>query len=394
MNMISRRKFMAVAGAAAAVSVLTACGSSSSTASSTAASSSTASSAASGEAAEGTAVSYVALCCDTGTIDDESFNQACWTAVQNYMGDNCQYYIPEADASDEDRETMIRQAVNDGADTVVCVGYLYGASLAWAAEQYPDIRFIAIDVTQGDIGTDSIPANCYCITFKEEQAGYLAGYAVTKDGFTKLGFLGGIAVPAVIRYGYGYIQGIDAAAQETGNPVEVNYFYGGQFYGDANITSRMEGWYSNGTEIVFACGGGIYTSALEAATKNNGYVVGVDVDQNYIGANGVADGTYTYNPFITSAMKQLTVAVEAALGDIDDGNWSTIAATNGNFGLQEGDYVGLPTAEGSWNFRTFTVEEYEAVKEKIASGEIVVDNSSEDSVKPETSDLVTVNYIQ
>ena len=394
MNMISRRKFMAVAGAAAAVSVLTACGSSSSTASSTAASSSTASSAASGEAAEGTAVSYVALCCDTGTIDDESFNQACWTAVQNYMGDNCQYYIPEADASDEDRETMIRQAVNDGADTVVCVGYLYGASLAWAAEQYPDTRFIAIDVTQADIGTDTIPANCYCITFKEEQAGYLAGYAIAKDGFTKLGFLGGIAVPAVIRYGYGYIQGIDAAAQETGNPVEVNYYYGGQFYGDANITSRMEGWYTSGTEVVFACGGGIYTSALEAAIKSNGYVIGVDVDQNYIGANGVADGTYSYNPFITSAMKQLTVAVESALGDIDDGEWTTIAATNGNFGLEEGDYVGLPTAEDSWNFRTFTVEEYEAVKAKIASGEIVVDNSSEDSVKPTTSDLVKVTYVQ
>lgn len=394
MNMISRRKFMAVAGAAAAVSVLTACGSSSSTASSTAASSSTASSAASGEAAEGTAVSYVALCCDTGTIDDESFNQACWTAVQNYMGDNCQYYIPEADASDEDRETMIRQAVNDGADTVVCVGYLYGASLAWAAEQYPDTRFIAIDVTQADIGTDTIPANCYCITFKEEQAGYLAGYAIAKDGFTKLGFLGGMAVPAVIRYGYGYIQGIDAAAQETGNAVEVNYYYGGQFYGDANITSRMEGWYTSGTEVVFACGGGIYTSALEAAIKSNGYVIGVDVDQNYIGANGVADGTYSYNPFITSAMKQLTVAVEAALGDIDDGEWTTIAATNGNFGLEEGDYVGLPTAEDSWNFRTFTVEEYEAVKAKIASGEIVVDNSSEDSVKPTTSDLVKVTYVQ
>ena len=116
MNMISRRKFMAVAGAAAAVSVLAACGSSSSsTASSTASSaaSSTASSAASSEAAAEGVVSYVALCCDTGTIDDESFNQACWTAVQNYMGDNCQYYIPEADASDEDRETMIRQAVND-----------------------------------------------------------------------------------------------------------------------------------------------------------------------------------------------------------------------------------------------------------------------------------------
>ncbi len=392
MNMISRRKFMAVAGAAAADSGLSACGGSSS--SITASSAASSAPRAASEAAGGAAVSYVALCCDTGPIDDESFNQACWTAVQNYMGDNCQYYIPEADASDEDRETMIRQAVNDGADTVVCVGYLYGASLAWAAEQYPDIRFIAIDVTQADIGTDAIPSNCYCITFKEEQAGYLAGYAIAKDGFTKLGFLGGMAVPAVIRYGYGYIQGIDAAAQETGNAVEVNYFYGGQFYGDANITSRMEGWYTSGTEVVFACGGGIYTSALEAAIKSNGYIIGVDVDQNYIGANGVADGTYSYNPFITSAMKQLTVAVEAALGDIDGGEWANIAATNGNFGLQEGDYVGLPTAEGSWNFRTFTVEEYEAVKEKIASGEIVVDNSSEDSVKPTTSDLVTVTYVQ
>ena len=154
---------------------------------------------------------------------------------------------------------MIRQAVNDGADVIVCVGYLYGASLAWAAEQYPDVKFIAIDVTQGDIGTDSIPANCYCITFKEEQAGYLAGYAVVKDGYTKLGFLGGMAVPAVIRYGYGYVQGADAAAKELGTNIDINYFYGGQFYGDANITSRMEGWYANGTQIVFACGGGIYT---------------------------------------------------------------------------------------------------------------------------------------
>ena len=392
MSMISRRKFMAVAGATAVVSALAACGSSSS---STSTAASTGSSSAAGSEAGTKALSYVALCCDTGTIDDESFNQACWEAVESYMGtENCQYYIPEADASDEDRETLIRQAVNDGAEVVVCVGYLYGASLAWAAEQYPDTKFIAVDVTQADIGTDTIPANCYCITFKEEQAGYLAGYAVAKDGFTKLGFLGGMAVPAVIRYGYGYIQGIDAAAQETGNAVEVNYFYGGQFYGDANITSRMEGWYSNGTEIVFACGGGIYTSALEAAVKNNGYVVGVDVDQNYIGVNGVEDGSFSYNPFITSAMKGLTESVSDSLANIDAGDWSSIAGTNGNFGLEEGEYVGLPTAEGSWNFRTFTVEEYEAVKAKIASGEVVVDNSSEDSVKPTTSDLVTVNYIQ
>ena len=389
--MISRRNFLAVAGAAAAAAALTACGgSSSSTASSAAASTSTAASTAEG----GEKIVKVALTCDTGTIDDESFNQACWTAVSGYMGDDCQYYIPEADASDEDRETMIRQAVNDGADVIVCVGYLYGASLAWAADQYPDVKFIAIDVTQGDIGTDAIPANCYCITFKEEQAGYLAGYAITKDGKTKLGFLGGMAVPAVIRYGYGFVQGADAAAAELGQNIEINYFYGGQFYGDANITSRMEGWYSNGTQVVFACGGGIYTSAVEAALKNNGYVIGVDVDQNYIGANGVADGTYAYNPFITSAMKGLSEAVNTALADIDAGSWGDIAGSNGNFGLEDGDYIGLPTDADSWNFESFTTDEYEEVKGKIKSGEITVDNSSDDATKPTVSEFTTVNYIQ
>ena len=383
--MISRRNFLAVAGAAAAAAALTACGGSSS---------STASSAAASTAEGGEKIVKVALTCDTGTIDDESFNQACWTAVSGYMGDDCQYYIPEADASDEDRETMIRQAVNDGADVIVCVGYLYGASLAWAADQYPDVKFIAVDVTQGDIGTDAIPANCYCITFKEEQAGYLAGYAIVKDGKTKLGFLGGMAVPAVIRYGYGYVQGADAAAQELGTNIDINYFYGGQFYGDANITSRMEGWYSNGTQVVFACGGGIYTSAVEAALKSNGYVIGVDVDQNYIGVNGVADGSFAYNPFITSAMKGLTEAVNTALSDIEAGDWSDIAASNGNFGLEDGDYVGLPTDADSWNFETFTTDEYEALKEKIKSGEIAVDNSSDDSTKPTVSEFTTVNYIQ
>ena len=391
---ISRRNFLAVAGAAAAAAALTACGGSSSTASSTSTASSAAGSTAASAAEGGEKITKVALTCDTGTIDDESFNQACWSAVSGYMGDDCQYYIPESDASDEDRETMIRQAVNDGADVIVCVGYLYGASLAWAADQYPDVKFIAIDVTQFDIGTDSIPANCYCITFKEEQAGYLAGYAIAKDGKTKLGFLGGMAVPAVIRYGYGFVQGADAAAQELGQNIEINYFYGGQFYGDANITSRMEGWYSNGTQVVFACGGGIYTSAVEAALKNNGYVIGVDVDQNYIGANGVADGTYAYNPFITSAMKGLSEAVNTALADIEAGSWADIAASNGNFGLEDGDYIGLPTAADSWNFETFTTEEYEEVKDKIKNGEITVDNSSDDATKPTVSEFTTVNYIQ
>ena len=383
--MISRRNFLAVAGAAAAAAALTACGGSSS---STSTASSTASSAASEAASK---IAKVALTCDTGTIDDESFNQACWTAVSGYMGDDCQYYIPEADASDEDRETMIRQAVNDGADVIVCVGYLYGASLAWAADQYPDVKFIAIDVTQGDIGTDAIPANCYCITFKEEQAGYLAGYAITKDGKTKLGFLGGMAVPAVIRYGYGFVQGADAAAQELGTNIDINYFYGGQFYGDANITSRMEGWYSNGTQVVFACGGGIYTSAVEAALKNNGYVIGVDVDQNYIGANGVADGTYAYNPFITSAMKGLAESVNEALTDAMNNGWKfseTYSGKETKLGAAE-NCVGLPMSTSK--FTKFTQEQYDSMYASIVDGTLAIDDSYDADVKPAVT-TITVDY--
>ena len=388
--MISRRNFLAVAGAAAAAAALTACGGSSS---STSTASSTASSAASEAGSEAASkITKVALTCDTGTIDDESFNQACWSAVSSYMGDDCQYYIPEADASDEDRETMIRQAVNDGAEVIVCVGYLYGASLAWAAEQYPDVKFIAVDVTQGDIGTDEIPSNCYCITFKEEQAGYLAGYAIAKDGKTKLGFLGGMAVPAVIRYGYGYVQGADAAAQELGTNVQMNYYYGGQFYGDEKITAKMDGWYDGGTEVVFACGGGIWTSAAEAADKHDGKLIGVDVDQNYLGVEGVESGKYKANPFVTSAMKGLGAAVKNGLDTVNAGDWSTIAGTNGNFGLEEGDYVGLPTDEASWNFSTFTMDEYNTVLEKIRNGEIKVDNNSDDATKPTTSSNITVDY--
>ncbi len=387
MKKISRRRFLSVAGAAAALSVLSACGASDSTSASSAGS-------AAGSSAAAAGVQQVALCCNIGSVDDESFNQPCWEAIEAYMGDNCQYYNLSTEGTQEERETVIRQAVSDGADVVVCVSYQYGETMAWAAERYPDVKFIAVDVTKEDIGEDAVPANCYCFTFHEEQAGYLAGYAAVKDGYTKLGFLGGTAVPGVIRYGYGYLQGIDAAAQELGTNVEVNYFYGGQFYGDANITSRMESWYASGTQVVFACGGGIYTSAVEAAVKNDGYVIGVDVDQNYIGVKGVSDGLYDYDPFITSAMKNLAVGLHDSLERINDGEWDSLAGTEDNFGLEQGDYVGLPTDAGSWNFKTFTVEEYEEIKGKIASGDVVVDNSSDDSVKPEVSAFTTVNYIQ
>ena len=386
------KKFISMAMAGCMALSLAACGgSSASTAESTATSTE-----ATSEAAASGSKTDVAFVTDVGNIDDQSFNQYTWQGVQDFCSANslnANYYRPTED-SDAARLEQMDNAVNDGAKAVVVAGYLFGSSIAEAQAKYPDVEFLALDVSTVDLGDTAPAENTALITYKEEQAGYLAGYAAVYDGYKELGFLGGMAVPAVIRYGYGFVQGADAAAQELGTNIDINYFYGGQFYGDANITSRMEGWYSNGTQVVFACGGGIYTSAVEAALKNNGYVVGVDVDQNYIGVNGVADGSFAYNPFITSAMKGLTEAVNTALSDIEAGDWSDIAASNGNFGLEDGDYIGLPTDDDSWNFESFTKDEYEAVKAKIASGEITVDNSSDDATKPTVSEFTTVNYIQ
>ena len=341
-------------------------------------------------------ITKVALVTDVGTIDDESFNQACWQGVEAYCSANnieYKYYQPTENTTDA-RVVSITQAIKEGANTIVMPGYLFGEALLDTMDQYPETYFIAVDVAGGDLTRDyetyyQPSANAVCITFSEEQAGYLAGYAVVKDGYSKLGFLGGMAVPAVQRYGYGFVQGANAAAVELGTPIEINYTYGGQFFGDANITAKMEGWYTTGTEIVFACGGGIYTSAVEAALKSKAYVVGVDVDQHYIGEKAVAENGY--NPFVTSAMKGLKEATVSALGKFFDGTWADIGGKVETLNLQAGDYVGLPTAEASWGFKTFTMDEYNKLIEDIRSGALTV--SAEIADHPAVDASVTVNYI-
>ena len=329
----------------------------------------------------------IALVTDVGTIDDESFNQACWQAVEAFAAENdveYTYYQPNADSLDA-RLMSIDQAVTEGATVIVMPGYLFGATLVTAQDKYPNVHFIAVDVSAGDLTIDYVDyvdpaANVVCVTFSEEQAGFLAGYAAVKDGYTKLGYLGGMAVPAVIRYGYGFVQGADKAAAELGTEIEIKYTYGGQFFGDASITAKMEGWYSTGTEIVFACGGGIYTSAVEAANKYNGKVIGVDVDQYYI------------DPcIVTSAMKGLQNVTEALLKDYFDGNWENVGGQVRNYSLAEGEYVGIPTAETSWRFNSFTTEDYAAIHDAVQKGEVVVSNDTENA--PAVTNA-KVDYIQ
>ena len=216
--------------------------------------------------------------------------------------------------------------------------------------------------------------NVYCCTYQEELSGYMAGYAAVKLGYKHLGFLGGMAVPAVTRFGYGYVQGADEAAKELGitDQVEVEYVCGGQFYGDADITAYMDTWYgSKGVEAVFACGGGIFTSAAEAAAKTDGKVIGVDSDQAPI------IDEYGEGLTITSAMKGLATTVKTVLTDIKADKWSDYAGKIDNLGLvsenTDENFVQLPVETTQWG-DGFTEDDYHTLVKEMYDGKIKVSN--------------------
>ena len=332
----------------------------------------------------------VAMITDYGDITDQSFNQTTYEGCKEFCeanGVDFKYYKPAGDSTAE-RVAMVDAAVADGYNVVVMPGYAFGETITQVADLYPDVKFIALDVSQGDLGDYQIPENVTCAVYQEELCGYMAGYAAVKLGYTKLGFLGGMAVPAVVRYGYGFVQGADAAATELGADVTLNYVYGNQFSGDADITAYMDTWYANGTEVVFACGGGIYISAAEAAAKVGGKVIGVDVDQ------APTIDAYGEGMTVTSAMKGLAPTVKTILGElILNDNWAEYAGKINTLGLVSGtdveaNYVQIPYESTQWS-DTFTKDDYAALVAAMFDGTVTVSNDTETEPTVQT---ITVDY--
>ena len=352
----------------------------------------------------------VAMITDYGDITDQSFNQTTYEACKAFAETNgveFQYFKPAGDST-ADRVAMVEKAVDEGYNVLVMPGYAFGGTIVEAAPEYPDVKFIAIDVSKGDLLEAGVAAagetydynadnwdleqyvdmsNVYCAVYQEELCGYMAGYAAVKLGYTKLGFLGGMAVPAVVRYGYGFVQGVDAAAAELGlTDVELNYVYGGQFSGDADITAVMDTWYNGGTEIVFACGGSIYSSAGEAAAKVNGKVIGVDTDQS-----GIIDGKYGEGMTVTSAMKGLYPATYDTLTDVVvNGNWDKYVGQIATLGLisgtdPEANYVQIPMTT-QFEDGKFTADDYKALVAAMFDGSLTVSND----ISKTASDFATV----
>lgn len=334
-----------------------------------------------------TAKTYeIALVTDVGNIDDKSFNEGAWNGVKEYAeanGISYNYYRPGEDSTAARVET-IEAAIAAGAKVVVCPGYLFEVAIYQLQDDYPNVSFLLLDGTPqaGDYTTYYTAPNVHNILYQEEQAGFLAGYGAVMEGFTDLGFVGGMAVPAVVRFGYGFVQGAEAAAIELDNDdITVKYYYAGAFAGSDALETKMDGWYAAGTEVVFACGGKLYTSVVAAAEATEaGKVIGVDVDQ-------VAES----ERIITSAMKALTLSVKYALMSLysNGGTWSpAYAGTTAVLGVED-EGVGLPTAAASWRFTNFTLAEYGVIFNKLVTGDIVVSNAIDAAP---TVTKITVNY--
>ena len=326
----------------------------------------------------------VAFVTDVGQLKDKSFNEGTWDGVKRYADENglsYKYYQPAngSEATDDDRYDAFKAAADNGAKVIVAAGFMQGTAIEKAAKEYPDVKFVFIDGWAFD-GLDNVSG----IAFQEEQCGYLAGYAAVMEGYTKLGFCGGGGGenPAVNRYGYGYVQGAEAAAAEKGVNVEMNYtfLYGASFSPSAELQALASGWYEQGTEVIFSCGGSIFDSITAAASANDAKVIGVDVDQSS-----------SSKTVITSALKGIGEAAQLALKAayaVDGGDWSKWGGVCTILGAKE-EAVGLPI--DTWSLKNWTVDEYKAMLNDIVTGKITVDN---DPSKVDNLENVTLNIVE
>ena len=323
----------------------------------------------------------VAFVTDVGQLKDKSFNQGTYDGVKLYAANNgksYKYYQPANgnEATDEDRIAAFELACSNGAEVVVAAGFMQAGALEVAAAKYPDVHFVFID------GWALGLANVAAISFQEEQSGYLAGYAAVMEGYTKLGFMGGGGGtnPACNRFGYGFVQGAEAAAAAKGVKVEMNYSwaYGSSFSASPELQAMATGWYQNGTEVIFACGGSMFQSVAAAAAAEDAKVIGVDVDQSFESP-----------AVITSAMKGLADAAQWAIAKHYANEWDSISNVTTALGAKD-NAVGLPTA--TWSLQNWTVDDYNALFADIIAGNVTIDAS--DVPAPQSTANVTVNIVE
>ena len=348
-----KKKFLALALSALMVTGLVGCGSNSES---------------------GEATLKVGMVTDAGTIDDKSFNQGTWEGIQKAEKDLGieKNYMQPAGETEANYLTEIQNLYDAGYKFIVTPGFKFETAIYKAQTQYEDAKFVIIDGEPND-GNDNyvIADNTVAIYFAEEQGGFAAGVAAAVELQSgELGFIGGMEIPAVQKFNYGFQQGVAYANENYGTNVSLkaeNIVYSGSFSDTALGQQLAAQMYDNGVKVIFAAAGGVGTGVItEAKTRVvNGeevWVIGVDSDQ-------YDDGIYEGNKsvILTSAIKKVNESayqmIEAELNnEFPGGQTLTFDASN--------DGIGIP-AENP-NLSDDTVTKVNEVLEAIKNGEIEV----------------------
>ena len=326
----------------------------------------------------------LALITDIGTIDDKSFTQGSWEGLKKYAeekGITYKYYKPAGKDTDSKIDS-IYLAISSGAKLIVTPGYLFEPAIYKVQNTHPEINFVLLDGTPQD-GTYTdfrIEKNVYAVLYAEEEAGFLAGYGVVKEGYTNLGVMGGMAEPSVIRFGYGFVQGADYAAKELGvKNIKIDYTYIGGYEPTPEVQTKASSWFIKGVQVIFAPAGGAGNSVMSAAEQNKGYVVGVDVDQS------VESPTV-----ITSAMKMIGESVYNAIDEFYKDNFP-----GGKIAVLDAKVHGIGLPMETSKFKNFTKEDYDNIYQKLVDGSVkILKDTDAKDVNKLPLDNVKVNLIQ
>lgn len=318
----------------------------------------------------------IAVVTDVGQLMDGGFNQGTYEGAKKYAEEHeltYNYYQPAngANATDNNRIAAMRQAIKNGAKVIVAPGFLQAGAMTTVAQESPEVKFIFVDGWSLTDAENNVLSNVTAIVYKEQESGYMAGYAAVMDGYTKLGgtFGGGGSNPACNRFAYGYVQGINAAAKalDINVDVKISFNYGDNFSASNELQAQITGWYNAGTEVVFSCGGSMISSVKAAAELSNGKIIGVDVDQS-----GLSEKV------ITSAVKGLSVSVEKVLGQIYNNEWdNALAGKTQNLGASD-DATGIPYDNS--RFSSFTEAQYNELFNAIKAGTVEIQSDVAEDV--------------
>ena len=310
----------------------------------------------------------IALIID-GDIEDGGFNQVTWESIESFCTEHeltCAYYKSSGD-TDEAIDKTVKEIIEKKGKLLIFAGSDFETAVYRLQKEHEDLYFYLIDGVPHDKKDKyeyGVADNSIGVLFAEEQAGYLAGYAAVMDGYKSFGFLGGEELPSVKRYGYGFLQGISAAATEKGmkDEIDVRYQYAGTFEATPEVQKVAEEWYADGTEVIFSCGGAIIKSVIKAAEAKGGKIIGVDTDQS-----GLSE------TIITSAKKRIDEALDDVLKEYNRGNFvgnNVFNYTANNKG------VGLEMTNARFN--SFDQSQYKEIFNQIKEGSVQIDKDAEE----------------